>query len=253
MPSRERSAAVPGAGSVDPADHPPLPLPDADWDWLRERCAALGLPDPAPWRETLAALYGHLVGVNRWLNLTTVTSPRDWLKWHVLDSWSGLRAAALRAVQSGALAVDLGSGGGYPGLPLALALPHLRWLLIDARRKKAEFLGAAARLLGPWVGARHLRGDCVPHAAPELHRACQLVVNRAMGPADAVLPQAAPLLAEGGLLVVWKGPAFLGSERDRAAGVAPRWGFRVADVTGLRLEDGDPERYLVTYRRVGGR
>lgn len=250
MPRRDATAGVPGAGSVSPDDHPPLPLPDADWDWFAARCAALGLPDPAPWRSVLSALFGHLVGVNRWLNLTTVTGARDWLKWHVLDSLSGLRTAALGSAGEGALVLDLGSGGGYPGLPLALARPELRWVLADARRKKAEFLAAAAALVGPWVTARHLRGDTAAHAAPDLAGQCRVVVNRAMGPADAVLPQAAPLLAEGGLLVIWKGPAFLGSERDRAAGVAPRYGFRVAAVVAVRLEDGDPERFLVTYRRV---
>lgn len=252
MPSRDDTAQIPGAGSVDPKDHPAIAIPDDDWGWFTGRCAALALPDPTAWRPRLAALFGHLHGVNRWLNLTTVTSARDWLKLHVLDSLTGLGDPRVQHLADGAPVVDLGSGGGYPGLPLALAIgPRIPWFLADARRKKAEFLAAAGRLVGPHVEGRHLRGGEVARAAPTLHRRCQLVVNRAMGPAAEILAEAAPLLRPHGHLLIWKGPAFEGQERDEAASKAPRMGFRVLGVRRLRLEDSDPERLLVAYERVG--
>lgn len=250
MARRDGTADLPGAGSVLPGDHPPLPIPEEDWAWFAGRCAALALPDPAPWRPGLSALFGHLMGVNRWLNLTTVSGARDWLKLHVLDSLTGLADPRLQHLADGAPCLDLGSGGGYPGLPLALACPRTPWVLADARRKKAEFLAAAATLVGPHVTGRHLRGGEAARAAPELHRRCQLVVNRAMGQADEVLAEAAPLLRPNGHLLIWKGPAFEGEERDRAAATAPRCGFRVVGVRRLRLDDGDPERLLACYQRV---
>lgn len=251
MPSRDDTAALPGAGSVLPADHPPRALPDADWDWFAARCAALALPDPAPWRATLAALYGHLAGVNAWLNLTTVADPRGWLKLHVLDSLVALADPRLQHLADGAPCLDLGSGGGYPGLPLALATrPQVPWVLADARRKKADFLAAAATLIGPRVSGAHLRGGEVARARPDLHRHCQLVVNRAMGQADEVLAEVAPLLRPHGHLLIWKGPAFEGTERDRAAAAAPKLGFRVLGVRRVVLDDGDPERLLAAYQRI---
>jgi 16S rRNA (guanine527-N7)-methyltransferase len=251
MASRDDTADMPGAGSVDPKDHPPIALPDEDWAWFCERCAALALPDPGPLRQRLEALFGHLVGVNRWLNLTTVSGARDWLKLHVLDSLTGLSDTRLQHLAEGAPCVDLGSGGGYPGLPLALVSGgRVPWVLADARRKKAEFLAAAGTLIGPQVRGLHLRGSLAASAAPELHRRCQLVVNRAMGQADEVLAEAAPLLRPHGHLLIWKGPAFEGQERDRAAAAAPKLGYRVVGVRRLTLVAGDPERVLACYERT---
>lgn len=251
MPKRDDTAQLPGAGSVDPKDHPPIALPDEDWAWFTARCAALALPDPTAWRPQLEALFGHLFGVNAWLNLTTVAGARDWLKLHVLDSLTGLGDPRLQHLAEGAPCLDLGSGGGYPGLPLALAgSPRVPWVLADARRKKADFLAAAGTLVGPHVRGLHLRGAEAARAAPDLHRRCQLVVNRAMGQADEVLAEVAPLLRPHGHLLIWKGPAFEGQERDRAAAAAPKLGFRVVGVRKLHLEDGDPERILACYERV---
>lgn len=251
MPSRDDTANIPGAGSVDPADHPALPIPDEDWAWFTARCTALALPDPTPWRAQLGAMLGHLTGVNRWLNLTTVTSAREWLKLHVLDSLTGLTDPRMQHLADGAPVVDLGSGGGYPGLPLALATgTRMPWILADARRKKAEFLSAAGKLVGPQVSGLHLRGSEAARAAPDLHRRCQMVVSRAMGQAVDILAEAAPLLRPHGYLLLWKGPMFEGQERDEAASKAPRLGFRVVGIRRLRLEDSDPERLLVSYERV---
>jgi 16S rRNA (guanine527-N7)-methyltransferase len=250
MASRDDTVDIPGAGSVDPKDHPPIALGDDDWAWFTERCSALSLPDPTAWRPRLEALFGHLVGVNRWLNLTTVEGAREWLKLHVLDSLTALSDPRLAHLADGAPCLDLGSGGGYPGLPLALALPRVPWILADTRRKKAEFLAAAATLVGPQVRGLHLRGSEVARAAPDLHHRCQLVVNRAMGQADEVLAEVAPLLRQHGHLLLWKGPAFEGQERDRAAAAAPKLGFRVLGVRRLHLVEGDPERLIACYQRV---
>ncbi len=250
MPLRDDTTDIPGAGSVDPKDHPPIALGDDDWAWFTERCTALALPDPTAWRPRLEALFGHLSGVNRWLNLTTVQGAREWLKLHVLDSLTALADPRLQHLAEGTPCLDLGSGGGYPGLPLAMAAPHVPWILADARRKKAEFLTAAGSLVGPHVRGLHLRGSQIATAAPDLHRRCQLVVNRAMGHADEVLAEVAPILRPHGHLLLWKGPAFDGPERDRAASAAPRLGFRVLGIRRLHLVEGDPERLLVCYERV---
>lgn len=259
MPRRaEQPADDPALGSVDPALHPPRPFADADWGWFAARCAALGIGDPTPRREVLEALYGHLVGVNRWLNLTTLVEPRQYLKLHVLDSLSAEGDPRLRHLSEGAPCLDLGSGGGYPGLPLAIWHPTVPWVLADARRKKADFLAAAAGIAGrapggARVSARHLRGGETARAAPDLRRRCQLVVCRAMGQAAEVLAESAPLLQDHGHAVIYKGPAFPGEERDAALKAAARLGFRFVSERRLVLEEGDPERVLVVFERIPAR
>jgi 16S rRNA (guanine527-N7)-methyltransferase len=240
----------PTLGSVDPAQNPPKPFPDDDWAWFVARCAALGVAEPEAKRTPLQAIYGHLVGVNRWLNLTKLVAPREYLKQHVLDSLALEGDARARHLSEGSPCVDLGSGGGYPGLPLALWHPTIPWVLADARRKKAEFLAAAAPLAGPRVAAKHLRGGEVARGAPELRRRCQLVVCRAMGQAAEVLAEAADLLHKSGHLAIYKGPAFAGEERDHALAAAGRLGYRFVSDRRVVLEDGDPERLIVIYQRI---
>jgi 16S rRNA (guanine527-N7)-methyltransferase len=245
----------PAMGSVDPALHPPRAFPDADWSWFTARCAALGIDGAEGRCAVLEALYGHLVGVNRWLNLTRLTAPRDYLKLHVLDSLVACGDTRLRHLAEGAPCVDLGSGGGYPGLPLALWHPAIPWVLVDSRKKKADFLGAACRLAQERGGvrrleARHLRGAEAARAASGLRRTCQLVVCRAMGQAAEILAEAAPLLRQAGHLLIYKGPAFAGEEKGAALAVCAALGYRFIGERRVALEDGDPERVIVVFERL---
>lgn len=251
MPKRaDQDPADTSLGSVAPAEHPPIAFPDADWDWFVGRCAALAIPDAVGRRPALEALYGHLVGVNRWLNLTTITEPRDYLKLHVLDSLALIGDARLRHLSEGSPCVDLGSGGGYPGLPLAMWHPMAPWSLVDARKKKAEFLQAACTLTGnPRAMGRHLRGGEVSNRVPELWRKCQLVTCRAMGQADAVLTEAADLVRPHGHVAVYKGPAFTGEERERALAVGGRLGYRLVAERAVLLDEGDPQRVIAIFQR----
>lgn len=252
MPKRaDQPTDDPSLGSVDPALHPPLAFPEADWQWFLARCAALGIPGAEGRRAPLEALYGHLVGVNRWLNLTKLTGPREYLKLHVLDSLSLEGDARLRHLAEGTPCVDLGSGGGYPGLPLALWHPRIPWVLVDARQKKVEFLAAACPLTGnPHASARHLRGSEVAGKAPDLKRHCQLVTSRAMGQASDVLHESAGLLHKSGFCVIWKGPAFAGEEKQAALLACEKLGFRFVSERRVVLEDGDPERVMAVFQRI---
>ncbi|GDY13766.1 ribosomal RNA small subunit methyltransferase G [Planctomycetota bacterium] len=251
MARRDPVSDDPALGSVDPVHHPPIRFPETEWAWFLGRCAALGITGASERRGVLEAVFGHLVGVNRWLNLTTVVEPRAWLKQHLLDSLSGLADSRLRHLSEGSPCLDLGSGGGYPGIPLALWTPRIPWVLADARRKKAEFLAAAAKVTGlPRLTARHLRGGEAERAAPELHRKCQLVTSRAMGAGDEVLAEAAPLIHHHGHCLLFKGPSWLGAEREAALAAAPRCGFRFVAEREVVLEDGDPPRLLVCFQRV---
>jgi len=251
MPKRaDQDPTDSSLGSVAPADHPPIVFPDADWAWFVGRCAALAIPEADSKRALLEALYGHLVGVNKWLNLTTITGARDYLKLHVLDSLTLVGDARLRHLSEGAPCVDLGSGGGYPGLPLAMWFPAAPWSLVDARKKKAEFLQAACSLTGnPRAAGRHLRGGEVSNRVPDLWRKCQLVTCRAMGPANEVLREAADLVRPHGVVAIYKGPAFTGDERDQAVAVGGKLGYRLITERVVQLEDGDPQRVIAIFQR----
>lgn len=138
-------------------------------------------------------------------------------------------------------AVDLGSGGGVPGLVLALALPASRWVLLDARAKRTAFLrDAVARLgVGDRVAVRTERAE-TSGRDPALRGRHGVVVARGFAPAAVTAECAAPLLQPGGVLVVSEPP-----------GGADRWPAPSLVELGLqedRRTVGPPA--LVRFRRV---
>jgi 16S rRNA (guanine527-N7)-methyltransferase len=125
---------------------------------------------------------------------------RAW-KVHVADSLSGLELAAV--AEEGRIC-DLGSGAGFPGLPLAAALPEARVDLLDSISRKCAFLEraiAASRLAN--VGVVCARAE--EWARGEGRERYELVAARAVGRLSTLAELASPLLGEGGHLLAWKG------------------------------------------------
>ena len=177
-----------------------------------------------------------------------------------LDHAAGF-AEALTASFSPGLAsapaqgADLGSGGGVPGLPLALHFPHCRWTLVDSAVRRATFLREAVRdlELDGRVEVVELRAELLGRSADHRGR-YDLVVARGFGPPAVVAECAAPLLEPAGRAVVSEPPggvptrwpadglAMLGMVPD-TPGVARGWAYQV-----LCQDRPCPDRYP---RRVG--
>jgi 16S rRNA (guanine527-N7)-methyltransferase len=121
---------------------------------------------------------------------------------HLLDA---LAALPLVDDLAPSRALDLGSGGGVPGIVLAIARPTTTWSLVDAARRKAEVLAAFIEALGlPNVDVLAERAETLGRDAA--HRASyDLVAARACAPLPVLAEYALPLLRPGGLLVAWKG------------------------------------------------
>jgi 16S rRNA (guanine527-N7)-methyltransferase len=180
--------------------------------------------------EALAAEYelapGSAARIERILDLlahepASITSVRDPAKAvdiHVADSLAALRVGALRG--AGTIA-DLGSGGGFPGLALALALPHAHVALVESNARKCAFLERA-------IAATALENAEVVNARAEEWEAGRgandVVTARALAPLPTVVEYAAPLLRDGGALVAWKGAPEPSEEAD---------GVHAAAVLGL--------------------
>jgi 16S rRNA (guanine527-N7)-methyltransferase len=146
--------------------------------------------------------------------ITTVRDPAEGVDVHVADSLVALELSAVRA--AGAVA-DLGSGGGFPGLPLAIALPEAHVALVESVGRKCTFLRAAVERLDlPNVDVVNARAEGWP-AGLEVH---DLVTARALAPLPVLVEYAAPLLRPGGALVAWKGRRDETEEIDGAAAAA---------------------------------
>ncbi len=149
---------------------------------------------------------------------TTVRDPDAAARIHVADS---LAALALPPVRAARRIVDIGSGAGFPGLPLAVALPQAAVTLLESQRRKCEFLEGTAR------AARIENARVVCSRAEDWQEGAggfDLGVVRALAPQAVVLEYAAPLLCAGGVLVDWRG------RRDPAGEAAA---LRAASELGL--------------------
>lgn len=121
---------------------------------------------------------------------------------HVDDA---LRAAPwVRSLRPGDLAVDVGSGAGLPGVPLALAAPHVRWRLVEPRRRRAAFLEEAVRELGLNAEVVVARVEDLADD-PEFARRHRLATARAVAAPARAFGLLRPLLAPGGKAAVWVG------------------------------------------------
>jgi 16S rRNA G527 N7-methylase RsmG len=158
--------------ALNPTKHPPVAFNEDDWGQFCADVEQLELPSEIiALRSTWEALYGHLLGCNKILNLTRLIAPDQWLRLNLLDSLVTLYDPRLNHLPDGATVIDLGSGGGYPGLPLAALFPTAHWILLDRVAKKANFLNQSGKITGA-KSIEGVHGDAAELAAqrPELRR-----------------------------------------------------------------------------------
>lgn len=136
------------------------------------------------------------------INLTRITDPLEVAVKHFLDS---LVPAGI--IPSGASLLDIGSGGGFPGIPLKILIPSLSVTLIDASRKKISFLKHVIRTLKlDGIGAFHCRAEALA-ADPLYINSFDVIISRALTSLESFVRLALPLLAMGGSIIALKGEA----------------------------------------------
>lgn len=146
----------------------------------------------------------ELVKWNQKVNLTAITNPREIAVKHFIDS---LAPASL--IRTSTSLLDIGSGGGFPGIPLKISLPSLSVTLIDASRKKVSFLKHMIRILGMNnTEAHHTRAEDFSKNGT-LFNSFDVIITRALSSLDMVFSSASPLLVKGGKIIAMKGKSFL--------------------------------------------
>jgi 16S rRNA (guanine527-N7)-methyltransferase len=150
--------------------------------------------------DRLARHATELVRWNRKTNLTAITAPEEIAVKHMLDSMAPLR----HLPETGTL-LDIGSGGGFPGMVLKVLRPGLSVTLIDASRKKVSFLSHIIRSLGlKDITALQTRVEALAGEPQYVHR-FDVILSRALCALDAFVAMSLPLLAPDGLLIALKG------------------------------------------------
>ena len=175
---------------------------------------------------------------------TAIRDPDEAQRLHVADSLAALELEPVRAAREIA---DLGSGVGFPGIALAVALPSASVALVESQRRRCEFLERLCAA-GSTVNATVVCARAEQWSAGV--EANDLVVARALASQPVVLEYAAPLLRTGGSLIDWRGARVEADERaaDRAAA---ELSLRRVEVLAVTPFDGARDRHLHVFVKTG--
>ena len=204
---------------------------------LDEGVSRLGVALSEGGIETLERYLALLAKWNRTYNLTAIREPEKMVTHHALDS---LAVVPHLPSREGIRVLDVGSGGGLPGIPIAIARPDAKVVLIDASEKKATFLAQAA--IEVPVGNVEAVGDRVEDFRPSAP--FDVVVSRAFAALATFAKLARPHLAEGGLMLAMKGAL----PKDEIAALPVD--VEVISTMPLKVPGLEGERHLVVMKGV---
>lgn len=180
---------------------------------------------------------------NKFLNLTNIRNTDEAQVLHLEDSLVGLDE--ILKAPAGPL-VDLGSGGGFPGVPLAVVTKR-QTTLVDSTKKKMDAVAAVLEDLG--IEGVSTYAGRIEDLAQERAESFTVATARALAPIPVLLELAAPLLCIGGWLVAYKS-AEIEEELQRAATLEQKLGMKQKSVRTLTLSDGATKRSIVVYEKV---
>ncbi len=204
--------------------------PGPSWDALAPYADAAAI-------EKLVRLRALVLAANERLNLTRITEEGAFVEKHLLDSLLGLEGAP-----RGASWVDLGSGGGFPGLAIAVARPDERVLLVEAIQKKAAFLAETARALG--LERVAVAAERAEDAARTRRDSFDRATIRAVGTVALCLEYALPFVKPGGEAVLYRGPEDAVLEDGQARVVSSLLGGGAPYTREHALPSGEKRRII---------
>lgn len=156
-------------------------------------------------QQQFQQLYQQILRGNRQLNLTRITHPQDFWEKHLWDSLAGIVGLTEVEQEKSLRVIDIGTGGGFPGLPMAIAFPHWQITLLDSTRKKIAFLDdLLTQLKIPNVTTLVGRAEAI--GQENSHReSYDLALIRAVGQFSVCAEYAVPLVKKGGLVILYRG------------------------------------------------
>ena len=232
---------------------------------LLEGAAAMGVAMTEAQADRFERYHAMLVRANARMNLTRVPDdPREAADRNYLDCVAPL-AGAFPAADT---AIDVGSGAGFPGVPLAILRPDIHFVLLDSLEKRVAFLNEVIDALGLNAEALHLRAEDAARQ-PALRERFDLAVARAVAPMAVLCEYLLPFVKPGGWMLAMKGPGLdaelaqagpaleaLGGALDRTEALAipgRDWDHRAAWVRKARpTPDKYPRRAGLPLKRPLG-
>ena len=187
-----------------------------------------------------------LVEWNEKVNLTAITAPQDVAVKHMIDSLSCYDEAIFK---NGATIIDVGTGAGFPGLPLKIFRPDLKLTLFDSLNKRILFLQAVADVLGitdiKFIHSRAEDGG----QNKQFRESYDIAVSRAVARLNVLCEWCLPFVAVGGFFIALKGSQY-SQEVDEAQGALQRLGGEIAKIQNVKLPWLDDVRAVIYIKKI---
>ena len=210
----------------------------------------LGIALSLEQKKQFITYYEYLVEKNKVMNLTAITEYNEVILKHFLDSLSIVKVGSFDQKKlAGKSVIDIGTGAGFPGIPLKIAFPELKITLLDSLNKRVNFLNEVIEMLGlKDVTAIHGRAE--DYAKQKEHREkYDFCVSRAVANLSTLSEYCIPFVKEGGSFISYKSGK-IDEELAQAENAVKILGGKVQDVVKFPLMDTDMDRSFVVIKKM---
>lgn len=204
---------------------------------------------PSPQQQALfQRLYELIIEGNRQLNLTRITNPEDFWEKHLWDSLRGIKFL-ISAEKEEIKIIDLGTGAGFPGIPVAICVENCTVNLVDSTKKKINFINNILPILNlDRVIATTCRAEEI--GRDRQHRETyDIALIRAVSSATACVEYALPLLKQGGLAVIYRG-SWTQSETINLEIAVQQLGGAIESIEKFNTPLSNGDRHCLYLRKI---
>lgn len=216
-----------------------------DYQILEQKLGELGIEQDQNQLERFHKFYQLLIEWNKVMNLTGITEYEDVVEKHFVDSLSIIKAIDLSGIHT---VIDVGTGAGFPGIPLKIAFPHLRVVLLDSLNKRIKFLDEVISQLG-LTEIRTIHGRAEEYARKEEYREqFDLCVSRAVANLSTLSEYCLPYIQVGGMFIPYKSGE-IDDEVEQSKKAVRILGGNIKDVMKFELPGTDIHRSFVLIHK----
>ena len=213
---------------------------------LEEGCKELGITLDEVQKKQFTDFYEYLVEKNKVMNLTGITEFQEVLIKHFLDSLACVKAVDMSRIKR---IMDIGTGAGFPGVPLKIAFPHLEACLLDSLKKRVNFLEETFQLL-KLENITAIHGRAEEYAKNKQYRETyDLCVSRAVSNLATLSEYCLPYVKTGGYFISYKSGT-VQEEVEQAQKAVKILGGKIQDVVYFQLPDSEIQRSLVVIEKI---
>ena len=213
---------------------------------LEEGCRELGITLDEIQKKQFTDFYEYLVEKNKVMNVTGITEFQEVLIKHFLDSLACVKAVDMSRIKR---IMDIGTGAGFPGVPLKIAFPHLEACLLDSLKKRVNFLEETFQML-KLENITAIHGRAEEYAKNKQYRETyDLCVSRAVSNLATLSEYCLPYVKTGGYFISYKSGT-VQEEVEQAQKAVKILGGKIQDVVYFQLPDSEIQRSLVVIEKI---